>query len=438
VTEPYGGTRGLRADVEAILRAAIEAAHPAPLVRRALASAPEVGGGGPIRLVALGKAAPIMADEAFELLGDRIVQHVIVAPRGTAGRRPVLHGGHPLPDADSVAAGGAIRDIVTAAAPDDVVLVLLSGGGSAAAVLPLDIIEVDEYAGCIRRLMRAGADIAELNTVRRHIDGLKGGRMAVMAQPATVLGLVLSDVVGDALETIASGPLSPDPTSAGDALRVLRRYGLVEECAESIHHVLTTSIRTGEDETPGPGAPVFERVRVRVIGGNDVAVTGAARAAEGLGYTVHRAVHPVTGAARSAGEALAGEAVALQRAGTLPACIVAGGESTVMVRGGGRGGRNQELVLAACIALDGAPGIALGSAGTDGVDGPTDAAGAVADAGTLGRAAAAGADPDAALRENDSHSFFRAAGGLIVTGPTGTNVNDVHVALVVDPVGQPD
>jgi glycerate 2-kinase len=432
------GARGLRADAEAILRAAIEAAHPGPLVRRALESAPEIAGGGPIRLVALGKAAPLMADEAFEILGDRVVQHVIVAPHGTAARRPVLHGGHPLPDADSVAAGRAIRDVVTGAARDDAVLVLLSGGGSAAAVLPLDIIEVDEYADCIHRLMRAGADIAELNTVRRHIDGLKGGRMAAMAEPATVLGLVLSDVVDDALETIASGPLSPDPTSAGDALRVLRRYSLVEECAESIHHVLTTCIRTGEDETPGPDAPVFERVRVRVIGGNDVAVEGAARAAGDLGYEVRRAIHPVTGAARAAGEALAGEALALRRAGPLPACIVAGGETTVMVRGDGRGGRNQELVLAACIALGGAPGIAVGSAGTDGVDGPTDAAGAVADAGTLARAADAGVDPDVALRENDSHSFFRAAGGLIITGPTGTNVNDVHVALVVDPAGQPD
>lgn len=426
-----------REHADAILRAAIAAADPRPLVRRALETAPELQGRAPIRLIALGKAAPLMAEPVFELHGDRIVQHAIIAPAGTptgkSTHRAVLFGAHPLPDESSVEAGHAVQDVLQAGGPDDVVLVLLSGGGSAVAVLPIEPIAVDEYADCVARLMRAGADIGDLNLVRRHIDGLKGGRMAALAAPASVLGLVLSDVVGDPLDTIASGPLSPDPTSAADALRLLRRHRLIEECAESIHHVLSTCVRTGEDETPGPGSAVFERVRVRVVGGNDVAVNGAADAAAMLGYGIRRATHPVTGLAREAGVSLAREAQGIQRDGVLPVCIVAGGETTVAVSGDGRGGRNQEIVLAACLELTGAAGITVGSVGTDGVDGPTDAAGAIGDEGTLGRAAELGIDPRSALADNDSHGFFRAVGGLLVTGPTGTNVSDVQIALIAAP-----
>lgn len=426
-----------REQAEAILRAAIAAAAPGPLVLRALESAAELQQGVPVRLVALGKAAPAMADAAYDMLGDRIVDAVIAAPAGTRSSRPALYGAHPLPDVSSVRAGVAIRESLRSAGAGDLVLVLVSGGASATAVLPLGGITVRDYADCVGRLMRAGADIGALNTVRRHIDGLKGGRMAGLAAPAQVLGIVLSDVVGDPIDVIASGPLSPDPTTPDDALAVLHHYDLLDVCAASIHDVLTRAVRDHALRGPAPDHPLFEKVRVRIAGGNDVAIDGAAESARDLGFEVRRAVAPVIGAASYAGVSMAREARALQADGPLPACIIAGGETTVAVAGPGRGGRNQEIALAACVELAGAPGITIGSIATDGIDGPTDAAGAIADGETLQRAAMLGIDAARALADNDSHGFFSRVGGLIVTGPTGTNVNDVHVALVTAPALPP-
>jgi glycerate 2-kinase len=421
-----------RDHAEAILRAAITAAAPAPLVRNALAAAPELDDADAIHLIAIGKAAGAMAAPAFELCGSRLERSLVIAPAGTPDARADMFGAHPLPDESSRAAGDAVRDVLrgasrAAAAGANVrVLVLLSGGASAVVALPLADIAIDEYADCVARLMRAGADIGELNIVRKHIDALKGGRMAALAAPAPVLGLVLSDVVGDPLETIASGPLSPDPSTCDDALRVLRRHGVLDDCAAAIRDALGS----GDAESPEPDDTAFDDVRVRIVGGNDVAINGAAAMAERLGYRVRRAVEPVTGPAREAGVTLAREALRSHRDDQLPTCIVAGGETTVAVQGAGRGGRNQEVVLAACIELAGFAGIAVGAIGTDGVDGPTDAAGAVADHETLQHAAARGVDPAAALDANDSHTFFQQTGGLIITGPTGTNVGDVMVAVV--------
>jgi glycerate 2-kinase len=422
-----------RADAEAILRAAIAAAEPAALMRRALHGASELEGDAPVRLLAIGKAAPAMAEPVFELFGSRIAASLIVAPAGTPCPRPALFGAHPLPDASSLAAGRAVHGILRAARGDEIVLVLLSGGASATAALPRGDVTIVEYADCVQRLLRAGADIGEINTVRRHLDALKGGRMAELAAPARVLGLVLSDVVGDAVETIASGPLTPDPSTAQDALRVLHDHGVIDDCAASIIALLTSTRESASRETQ-PDRTASGDVRVRIIGGNDVAVTGAAAAAEQLGYRVRRAIGHVTGLARDAGATLAAEALEIQRNEPLPSCIVAGGETTVAVRGSGRGGRNQEIVLAACISLDGAPGITVGSIGTDGVDGPTDAAGAIADETTLHRATARGVDASLALEQNDSYTFFCATEGVIRTGPTGTNVNDVQIALIETPV----
>lgn len=416
-----------RRHAEAILRAAIAAAAPGPLVRHALQGAGEIAGGG-VRVIAVGKAAPPMARAACDELGERVLSCLVVAPHDVAGDDTVVRGAHPVPDASSVAAGARVLEALRACRPAERLLVLLSGGASSIIAYPLDGIDIDEYAACVRGLMQRGADIAELNTVRRHIDRLKGGRAARIARGVPTLCVALSDVVGDAPDVIASGPLSPDPTTREDARVVLRRLQLWDQCAPSIR----AALEAGE-ETPKPGDAVFDTVRVRIVGGNLVAREGAATAAEALGYTVRRAPLPVTGEAHEAGESLAAEALAMLRDGSTGACIIAGGETTVTVRGAGRGGRNQELVLAACIALGGAQGIVVGSVGTDGVDGASDAAGAVADEQTLRRAAAAGVDPSAALAANDSYSFFRDAGGLIVTGPTGTNVNDVHVALIGAP-----
>jgi glycerate 2-kinase len=416
-----------RSHAEAILRAALVAADPAALVKRALLGATELDGIERIRVIGIGKAAVPMTGTALEALGGRVVSSLVVAPRGTeADGADVLYGGHPLPDHSSVLAGEAVLASLRSCDPDDLLLVLLSGGGSAVVALPLDGIIIDDYAACVHQLMRSGADISELNTVRKHIDALKGGRMAVHADGATVLCLTLSDVIGDAPETIASGPFSPDPTTFADALDVLRRYELLDSCPATIRQAL----ERGSPETPAAGDVAFRSVRVRIIGGNDIALAGAASHAAELGYAVHRAPLAVTGFAREAGVTLAQQAGLLQRAEPAPLCVVAGGETTVSVTGAGRGGRNQEIVLAACLELDGTPGITVGSIGTDGIDGCTDAAGAIADEHTLRAATVAGVDPATTLRNNDSYTFFQRAGGLIITGPTGTNVNDVQVALV--------
>jgi glycerate 2-kinase len=418
-----------REHAEAILRAAIEAAHPRPLMERALHGAPELAGDAPVHVVAIGKAAPAMFEPAIEKLGSRAARQLIVAPHGTASERPALYGGHPAPDAMSERAGRAVAELLSAAGAGEIVLVMLSGGASSTVALPLGNITIEEYAQCVNALSRAGAEIGELNLVRRHIDALKGGRMAALAAPAAVLGLVLSDVVGDRLEIIGSGPLTPGESTCGDALHVLRRHDLLDECAPSIRQWLEQGADSGSAGETDP-ADQLERVRVRIIGGNDVAMNGAADRAAELGYTVRRAPAPVTGAAREAGVTLAREALHLRHTDALPVCIVAGGETTVAVQGGGRGGRNQELVLAACVALGGTTGTTVGSIGTDGIDGATDAAGAIADEDTLANAAAHGVDAAAALNDNDSYGFFKAVAGLVVTGPTGTNVNDVQIALI--------
>jgi glycerate 2-kinase len=414
---------------ESIIQAAIAAADPAPLVERALHGVPELAGDGPVHLLAIGKAAPAMFEPAAALLGSRLARHLIIAPHGTASSREAMFGAHPAPDAGSERAGRAVMELLDGAAAGELVLVLLSGGASSTVAVPLGGIRIEEYAECVEMLMKAGAAVGELNIVRRHIDAIKGGRMAEIAAPAGVLGLVLSDVVGDRLEIIGSGPLTPDDSTCDDAIHVLRRHDVLDHCAPSIRRYLEECAADMREGTADDSL-TFENVRVRVIGGNDVALNGAAIRAAELGYAVRRAPAPVTGTAREAGASLAREALHLRRTEELPLCIVAGGETTVAVQGSGRGGRNQELVLAACIALAGTAGVTVASVGTDGVDGSTDAAGAIADEDTLATAAEHGTDASAALDDNDSYGFFDAVGGLVRTGPTGTNVNDVQIALV--------
>lgn len=436
-------------DAESILLAAIAAAEPAQPVQRALESAPELATAHAVRVIAIGKAAIAMAGAAMRVSRRLAVGGVVVAPRGAAApvesldALEILYAAHPAPDASSVNAALAIDTLLQESGADDVIVILVSGGASALVTLPVNGITIDEYAACTIALMKAGADIVELNTVRKHLDRLKGGGMAARSAPARVLCLVLSDVAGDALDVIASGPLSPDPTTRADAERVLRARGIWDGCAESIRSALRDAT-----ETPKPGDPVFDRVRVAVVASNGIALDGAARRAVQLGYDVRRVAGPVLGEARLAGERLAHEAKRIRdtlAAGHRPVCLLAGGETTVKVRGAGRGGRNQELVLGALLELgpdvtsataSGAPDpvsartITVGSIGTDGIDGPTDAAGAVAGAGALARAAELGIDPRAALDHNDSHGFFDRVGGLLRTGSTGTNVMDVQVFLI--------
>jgi len=346
-------------------------------------------------------------------------------------------GDHPLPTQRSVAAGEAVRSFVERCAAaergrDDagegVLTVLLSGGASALVCSPEDGVSLDDLRAVTSALLRAGATIAELNAVRKHVERLKGGRLAALAAPCRVDALILSDVIGDDLDVIGSGPVTPDPTTFADALAVLERRGVLDAGP-----TVTARLRAGAageiPETPKPGDAVFDRVRTWVVASNVAAVEAAREAAEGLGFRIASVQHGVTGDAASAGRAVATEALR-RGASERPLAVIAGGETTVDVGGGaGKGGRNQEAALAAALTMDGAEGVAVMALATDGVDGPTDAAGAVVNAQTCKRARAMGPDPVDALRRHDSHTILDRLGCLIRTGPTGTNVNDVVVAL---------
>ena len=420
----------------AILRAAIAAADPAPAVSGAIRSVTDLHRARHIHVLAIGKAAEAMATAALTALPRAPDSALLVVPRtsvetgvATAGRGlRVLHAAHPVPDDDSVHAGAQVEDLLRSTADGDVIIVLLSGGASSLCVAPAAGVTIEEYAEVVRSLMLAGADIRELNTVRAHIDRLKGGGMARMIAPARAIGLIVSDVVGNSLDIIASGPLSPCSTTPRDALRVLEKYDLTATVPRSVR----SALHAARDDTPAS----FSHVSTQIVLDNRAARDGAARVAAQLGYDVRVTDVPVTGIAREAGRRIAREALATARglrAADRPACVLTGGETTVVVSGTGKGGRNQELVLAAAIELAGGARVTVGSIGTDGVDGPTDAAGAVADASTIVTAKDAGFDAVEALRDNDSYSLLDAAGALIRTGATGTNVMDVQVVLIDPP-----
>ena len=424
-------SRSSVADAFAILRAAVAAADPAERVRQALLAAPELDHAVRVHVIAIGKAACRMTAAADDVLRARIAARIVIVPFGSicAG---ALHAAHPVPDASSEAAARALVAAIDRTPRDALLLVLLSGGASSLAALPAAGMPIGDYARCVALLQRAGADIVELNTVRKHIDQLKGGRLAMLAAPRAVLGLILSDVVGDPIDVIASGPLTPDATTFDDAIAVLRRRGVWEQCTERVRTTLLRGAAGLDRETPSDGA-ALRHVRTSVIGGNALARDGAAAAARRLGYRALMVNGALTGEARTAASWLAERARQWQTVlapGNVPLCLITGGETTVTVRGRGRGGRNQEFALAAALALDNTTGIMMGSAATDGIDGDSDAAGAVADAASIATARQRGIDPDASLADNDSYGFFRAAGGLLVTGPTGTNVMDVQIALV--------
>ena len=301
-------------------------------------------------------------------------------------------------------------------------------------VAPHKDISLAEKQEITQLLLKAGANIQELNTVRKHLSRIKGGRLAEIASPAGVLSLILSDVIGDPLDVIASGPTSPDQTTFEDALKVIKRYDLEDKIPEKARLILLRGAAGEIAETPKEGNPVFARVQNVIVGSNKKAIETAKSEAEGRGYRTVVVSADLQGEARDAAAWLAGKAIEARRrlAGGSQGkiCLIAGGETTVTVRGNGLGGRNTELALAFAEKIKGMQGITLLSAGTDGTDGPTDAAGAIVDGGTIERAEAAGINPGDYLKNNDSYNFFKAAGGLFITGPTGTNVMDLQIILL--------
>jgi glycerate-2-kinase len=382
-------------------------------------------------VLAAGKAACAMAEVLEDLAEDRIAAGLAVTKDGHAlplRRIAVREAGHPVPDARSEAAAREALALVSAARAEDVLLVLLSGGASSLLTCPLPGLRLADLAETTAMLLAAGAEIDELNGVRKHLAELTGGRLAQHAATHRIEVFVVSDVPGDRLDVIASGPCAADRTRFEDAVAVLERCGLLERVPVSVRAHLESGVRGQVPESLGPGDPQLARVRTSLLASNRDARAAAALAAERRGLRAVPLGEGLHGEARTAGRCLA----ALGRAvrGDAPVCLVAGGETAVTVRGPGRGGRNQELALAAALDLAGDARVALLAVGTDGSDGPTDAAGAYADGGTLERAAKRGIDGREALERNDSHGFFVAEGGVVRTGPTRTNVMDLALVLV--------
>jgi glycerate-2-kinase len=428
-----------RSRLEQLFSAALEAVDPARAVSSAVhrnGDSIEIAGvalqpGARLVVLAIGKAAGTMARALEEIAGNRIAAGLVVVPDGMAVDLKTMElreTAHPIPDARCEKAGQAAIELVAGARPDDVLLALISGGASSLVSCPIEGVTLPDLASATDRLLRGGASIGELNSVRKHLSRLAGGRLAAHVASKRVEVLAISDVPGDRLDVIGSGPLAPDPTTYRDALDTLSRIG--GEFPARVRAHLEAGVRGESDDTPAPGAAVFARIRSTLLASNASAVAAALAAAEERGMRAVALPGCLSGAADRAGRRLAalGSAIDCAR----PVCLIAGGETSVVVRGSGRGGRNQELALAAAIEFAGNPKLALLAAGTDGIDGPTDAAGAYADGASVSRGSELGLDARCALANNDSHGFFDREGGVLRTGPTGTNVMDLAL-LYVDP-----
>ena len=428
-----------REAAHAVWQAALAAADVRPLVRRAVrrvdASTWEIGGArvevprdGRVLAVGCGKASGAMAASLEDVVGNRLDAGLVVVKDGYAvptRHVRILEAGHPVPDARGETAARAILDLLRGLSERDVVFLLISGGGSALAPAPAPPVTLEEKRTVTRRLLGAGANISELNAVRKHLSLMKGGQLARAASPARVIALVLSDVIGDPLDVIASGPAAPDSSTFAIAIDVLRRRGVWESAPAAVRERLEAGRRGEIDETPKPGDPVFERVSHHVVGNNALVTDAAVARAGALGYRPMLLTRALEGEARD----VARDLVTRARALAPPACLVAAGETTVTVRGPGQGGRCQEWALAAALAVDGVSELTVLAGGTDGTDGPTDAAGGIVDGTSVQRMRAAGVDALAALDANDAHRALAVAGDLLVSGPTRTNLLDLYLVL---------
>ncbi len=437
---------GLRQAALGIFNAAVRAVDPGEAIRRHLTreglrlrigrETVDLGKVGEIVVVGCGKAAGPMAAAVEEIVGDRIGRGIVVTKYGHVQPTRIIRiheAGHPVPDDAGIAGGQAVLDHVRGLGFDDLVIVLISGGGSALTPAPVEGITLAEKQALTKALLACGADIREMNTVRKHISRFKGGQLARAAQPARVVTLILSDIVGDPLDAIASGPTVPDPTTYADALSILDKYRIRGEIPAAIRDRLEAGARGEVSETPKPENPLFARVSNLIVGSNIQALQAAQSEARALGLTPMILSSSIEGETREIARMHAALAREVRTSGNPlppPACLISGGETTVTLRGSGKGGRNQEFVLAAAVDIAGLPQTVILSAGTDGTDGPTDAAGAIADGDTCAQALAVGLSPRKALDANDAYPLFEKLGDLILTGPTKTNVMDVRLVLV--------
>jgi glycerate-2-kinase len=437
----------MRKDALEILSSAIGVVNPKSAIQRRLTlydstlyvndTALDLNVFSRIFVIGGGKAGGAMAEGVEDLLGDHITGGVVNVLKGTENRHCLKRielnpASHPIPDCDSVKGVERMLSLVEKAGGDSLIITLISGGGSALMTLPAEGVKLMDFQKITELLLRSGATINELNTVRKHLSLFKGGQLARRAYPSKILGLILSDVVGDPMDTIASGPTAPDNTTYYDAIKVLEKKCLWNKTPESVKQRLERGKEDAIAETPKPGDKVFDNVKNIIIGSNLLAAKAAQKTASHLGYNSMILSTMVEGESKYIGAAFTGIAREILSSGnplTKPAAIIIGGETTVTVLGSGIGGRNQELALGAVAKMQGLNSI-LATLATDGIDGPTDAAGAIVDGRTFKKANEIGLDVDEFLSENDSFNFFSRLGDLLITGPTGTNVNDITIILV--------
>ncbi len=420
--------------IKELVNAAMHAAEPG---RAVVTHWPMVMNDAPnIYVVGAGKASLEMALEIEKLCGSRLRGGAVaVVPERLARHGEHQHrfqlypASHPIPDHSNLKATRAIANVARQVGEDNTLIAAISGGGSAHLVLPAGDLTFDDVSRLTDALQKAGAPIKALNTVRKHVEQLKGGGLLRLAYPAHVWAFILSDVVGDSLNTIASGPTASDPTTYQDALEVLDHYG-VREAVPAVTRHLEAGARGEHPETLKPGDPILTHVRNMLIGSNRLVLEGARKQAKASGWNLVGLEFGKEGEARIEGLSLAMFIHSLLERPDRPLCWLQGGEMTVTVHGGGKGGRNTELALAAAIQLDGVENVALAAFATDGIDGPTDAAGAIVTGQTCARARELGLDPQEYLNKNDSYGFFDRLGDLIRIGATGTNLNDIAIALV--------
>ena len=453
--------QALEKDLEKIYTAAIQAVDPDRSIRAALRregatltlaggafhpDAPETSekfsfdlSSGRLFVVGAGKGSARMAKAVETILGDAIHEGVVITKYGygeTLSRIRLIEAGHPVPDKNGLEGARAVEALLKETKEQDLVLTLISGGGSSLMVRPAEGLTLKDKQDVTELLLACGATIQEINTVRKHLSGIKGGRLARLAAPARVLTLILSDVIGDDLSSIASGPTAPDDTTYKDALNILAFHNLTDQVPPPVLAHLKRGADGALDETPDSRDPLFRRVFYRFIGSNQIALEAAAEAARQLGYQSLILTHGTCGEAREIARFIAAIGKQLVETGqpiSPPACLLSGGEPTVTLRGTGKGGRNQEFALAAGLEIEGIDHLLIASVGTDGTDGPTDAAGGYADGNMVAKARERHWRALDFLRENNAYPFLDELGYLIKTGPTGTNVMDIQIILCQKP-----
>jgi len=436
----------LRSDARAIFEAGLKAVDPINAVKnhikrdgnklRLQDMEYELGDYENIYVVGMGKAAASMAKAIEEILGDKLTQGIVNVKYGHTAPLDKIktnEAAHPVPDEAGIAGSKEIIELLKQTGDKDLVICLISGGGSALLPSPAGDLTLEDKQGVTKALLECGANIHEINSIRKQISAVKGGRLAEHVYPSTLISLILSDVIGDDLDVIASGPTVPDTHTFHDCRNIIQKYKLDERVPKRVIEYIEKGCDGEIEDTPKADSPVFKRTQNTIVGSNIIAVNAAKEKAEKLGYNsiiLSTFIHGETEEVAKVHTAICKEIISSGNPVKKPACIISGGETTVTIEGKGQGGRNQEFVLAAAIDIEGLDNTIVLSGGTDGNDGPTDAAGAIADGTTIHRAGELGLNAYQYLCENNSYNFFKPLGDLLITGPTNTNVMDLRVLLV--------